>query len=51
MEIKTSLAKPLWVTHMLADLNIRRNRFSKYGTELKIILKYKNPANGGLTQR
>lgn len=35
MEIKTSLAKPLWVTHMLADLNIRRNRFSKYGTEFK----------------
>ena len=35
MEIKTSLAKPLWITHMLADLNIRRNRFSKYGTEFK----------------
>ena len=38
MEIKTSLAKPLWITHMLADLNIRRNRFSKYGTEFKNML-------------
>ena len=33
MEIKTSLAKPLWLTHMLAELDIKRNRFSKYGTE------------------
>ena len=33
MEIKTSLAKPLWLTHSLAELDIKRTRFSKYGTE------------------
>ena len=35
MEIKTSLAKPLWLTHMLTELDIRKNSFSKYGTEFK----------------
>jgi len=33
MEVKTSLAKPLWLTHMLDELEIRRRSFSKYGTE------------------
>lgn len=37
MEIKTSLAKPLWLTHMLAKYDIRRCSFSKYGTEFKKI--------------
>ncbi len=41
MEIKTSLAKPLWLTDMLSELNIRRMSFSKYGTEFK---KYINQA-------
>lgn len=35
MEIKTSLAKPLWLVHMLTELNIQRSSFSKYGTEFK----------------
>ena len=35
MEIKTSLAMPIWVSNMLSDLGIRRQRFSKYGTEFK----------------
>ena len=35
MEIKTSLAKPLWLTHMLDEFEIRRRSFSKYGTEFK----------------
>ncbi|MDO5311376.1 MAG: polyphosphate polymerase domain-containing protein [Clostridia bacterium] len=35
MEIKTSLAKPLWLTNMLTELNIKRRSFSKYGTEFK----------------
>ncbi len=35
MEIKTSLAKPLWLTHMLTDLDIKRTGFSKYGTEFR----------------
>lgn len=35
MEIKTSRAKPLWLVHMLTELNIRRSSFSKYGTEFK----------------
>ena len=35
MEIKTAMAKPMWLTHMLAELNIKRNSFSKYGTEFK----------------
>lgn len=35
MEIKTSLAKPLWLSHMLSELEIKRKSFSKYGTEFK----------------
>ncbi|MCD8391012.1 MAG: polyphosphate polymerase domain-containing protein [Firmicutes bacterium] len=35
MEIKTSLAKPIWLTHMLAELDLKRSSFSKYGTEFK----------------
>ena len=35
MEIKTSLAKPLWLTGMLSSLDIKRVSFSKYGTEFK----------------
>ncbi len=35
MEIKTSLAKPLWLAHMLNELDIKRVRFSKYGTEFR----------------
>lgn len=35
MEIKTSLAKPLWLCSMLSELDIRRKSFSKYGTEFK----------------
>lgn len=35
MEVKTSLAKPLWLTHMLSELDIKRKSFSKYGTEFK----------------
>ena len=41
MEIKTSLAKPLWLTHMLSELDIKRKRFSKYGTEFKNMTKEK----------
>lgn len=33
MEIKTSKAMPLWLTHMLAEYDIKRRSFSKYGTE------------------
>lgn len=33
MEIKTALAKPLWLTNMLSEFNIQRQSFSKYGTE------------------
>lgn len=36
MEIKTSLAMPLWLTHMLTELEIKRCHFSKYGTEYKL---------------
>lgn len=35
MEIKTSMSKPLWLTHILAELDIKRTSFSKYGTEYK----------------
>lgn len=35
MEIKTSLAKPLWLAHLLSLYNINRVHFSKYGTEFK----------------
>lgn len=35
MEIKTSRAKPLWLSHLLCELGIRRCSFSKYGREFK----------------
>lgn len=41
MEIKTSLAKPLWLTKMLNDFNIKRESFSKYGTEFRNNIKKK----------
>lgn len=33
MEIKTSRAKPLWLTKALTEFGIQRSSFSKYGTE------------------
>lgn len=35
MEIKTSTAMPLWLSHMLGEFNLKRCSFSKYGTEFK----------------
>ena len=35
MEIKTSLAKPLWLCEMLSEFEICSSSFSKYGTEYK----------------
>lgn len=35
MEIKTSLAKPVWLCHELSRLGLKRVSFSKYGTEFK----------------
>ena len=35
MEIKTSRAKPLWLTNALTELGVKRIGFSKYGTEYK----------------
>lgn len=35
MEIKTALAKPLWLTNAMSELGISRTSFSKYGTEYK----------------
>ena len=42
MEVKTSLAKPLWLTHMLSDYGIKRIHFSKYGTEFKNLINHRN---------
>lgn len=42
MEIKTSTAKPLWLTAMLSELEIKRQSFSKYGTEFKYNLSKGN---------
>lgn len=44
MEIKTSLAKPLWLCDMLSELEIRDSSFSKYGTEyLRTLSEQKQP--------
>lgn len=45
MEIKTSLAKPLWLTKILAELDIKRTGFSKYGTEYKQYLNGETQKN------
>ena len=42
MEIKTSLSKPLWLTHILTELDIKRRSFSKYGTEFKNLVNKTN---------
>ncbi len=42
MEIKTSIAKPLWLTHALSGLNIKRVSFSKYGTGYRNMISAKN---------
>ena len=42
MEIKTSMAKPLWLCDMLTELNIKRQSFSKYGMEFKHSLNEKH---------
>lgn len=41
MEIKTSLAKPLWLYDMLSELGIKDSSFSKYGTEYERMLAEK----------
>jgi hypothetical protein len=45
MEIKTALAKPLWLTHMLSELDIKRSSFSKYGTEFMQYIQDDNKDN------
>lgn len=35
MEIKSDRNYPLWLAQLLSDMNIRNQRFSKYGTEYK----------------
>ena len=44
MEIKTSLAKPIWLCEMLSELEIRNASFSKYGTEYEKMLARKRQA-------
>lgn len=39
MEIKMSRAVPLWLTHMLTELDIKRQSFSKYGAEYRNTVK------------
>ena len=39
MEIKTRLAKPLWLTHLLTRNHIQRAHFSKYGAYYKMLLE------------
>ena len=41
MEIKTALAKPLWLAQMLSELGLKKSSFSKYGTEYKNLLTEK----------
>lgn len=44
MEIKTSLAKPMWLVNMLSELNIYSTSFSKYGTEYtRSLIQSKQP--------
>ena len=33
MEVKTALAKPLWLCELLTELSLRRQSYSKYGSE------------------
>lgn len=35
MEIKTSLAMPIWLSDMLNEFDIKKQNFSKYGAEFK----------------
>lgn len=40
MEVKTALAKPLWLCNIMSELNLRRTSFSKYGTEFTSYIKH-----------
>lgn len=42
MEVKTSLSKPLWLSHLLSETEVYRQSFSKYGTEYKNTIKERN---------
>lgn len=42
MEIKTSYAIPLWLSHILNENHIYKAPFSKYGTAYKTVLKEKS---------
>ena len=42
MEIKTAIAKPLWLADMLTEIGAVRSSFSKYGTEYKNFITKKN---------
>lgn len=42
MEIKTAKTMPLWLAHMLTEYDIKKQNFSKYGTEFKKNLKKQN---------
>ena len=42
MEVKVDKSVPLWLTRLMSNLEIRKQRFSKYGTEFsQYILKQK----------
>lgn len=52
MEVKVERSVPVWVAQMLSRNNIRRIRFSKYGTEYKkYILRSRSCLNGVQAER
>ncbi len=46
MEVKSSMAVPLWFTEILSDAKVYATSFSKYGTEYKKYLIQKNNLKG-----
>lgn len=51
MEIKTALAKPLWLVDMLTELDLKRSSFSKYGTEFRNAIQNTNANRTGFLHR
>ncbi|MBP5249895.1 MAG: polyphosphate polymerase domain-containing protein [Lachnospiraceae bacterium] len=52
MEVKIDRAMPLWMTNILSDMKIYKNKFSKYGEEYRLFVEAQTAARrSGATEK